>query len=110
MAYNSFLYLIYLAAKHTYHKIFSQELTEEQIFFEKISGKKYTKEKAQNLWTQIEDHKWIISEKLGRDVGFNVAAVDLLENFVAIETDFNSSDKRKSTRLNIREGISTFAC
>jgi hypothetical protein len=32
-------------------------------------------------WPAIEQHKWVLSEKLGRDVGAKVAALDYFENF-----------------------------
>jgi hypothetical protein len=31
-------------------------------------------------WTDIQDHKWFLSERLGRDVGTRVAALDYFEN------------------------------
>lgn len=31
-------------------------------------------------WRAIEQHKWLLSERLGRDVGPQVAALDYLEN------------------------------
>jgi hypothetical protein len=32
-------------------------------------------------WPAIERHKWMLSERLGRDVGAKVAALDYFENF-----------------------------
>ena len=37
----------------------------------------YTK----SAWKKIQDHKWYLSERLGRDVGFFVAASDYFLNF-----------------------------
>jgi hypothetical protein len=31
-------------------------------------------------WRAIEQHKWLLSERLGRDVGSQVAALDYFEN------------------------------
>ncbi len=31
-------------------------------------------------WPEIERHKWVLSEKLGRDVGARVATLDFFEN------------------------------
>ena len=36
---------------------------------------------------KIQEHKWFLSEKIGRDVGCKVAAVDLLENTASFELD-----------------------
>jgi hypothetical protein len=35
---------------------------------------------ARALWPRILEHKWFLSERLGRDVGLRVAAIDYLEN------------------------------
>jgi len=35
---------------------------------------------ARSLWPRILEHKWFLSERLGRDVGLRVAAIDYLEN------------------------------
>jgi transitional endoplasmic reticulum ATPase len=36
--------------------------------------------KARTLFPQIQKHKWLLSEKLNRDVGYKVATIDYLEN------------------------------
>lgn len=45
------------------------------------SGLKLDDDKAAELWQKVMDHKWILSEKLGREVGFKAACVDLLDSF-----------------------------
>lgn len=35
---------------------------------------------AQEVWPQVLEHKWYMSERLGRDVGLRVAAVDYFTN------------------------------
>ncbi|NLI83456.1 MAG: AAA family ATPase [Deltaproteobacteria bacterium] len=45
-----------------------------------ISGARFDPEAAAALWEEILRHKWLISEKLGRDVGFRTACIDFLEN------------------------------
>ena len=47
--------------------------------FEK-SGAKLDPDIAADLWPKILKHKWLLSEKLGRDVGFRIACIDFLEN------------------------------
>ena len=37
-------------------------------------------EAAADLWPKILQHKWLMSEKLPRDVGLRVACIDFLEN------------------------------
>jgi hypothetical protein len=55
--------------------------TEEQIFLKKYLNRDFPKKEAKYLWERIVDHKWYIGERLKRDVGFRVAAVDYIENF-----------------------------
>jgi ATP-dependent 26S proteasome regulatory subunit len=45
-----------------------------------ISGIKFDPEIATDIWTKILQHKWLMSEKLGRDVGLRTACIDFLEN------------------------------
>ncbi|WP_027185677.1 ATP-binding protein [Desulfovibrio inopinatus] len=44
------------------------------------SGAKFDTDVATNLWKKIMRHKWILSERLNRDVGFRIACNDFLEN------------------------------
>ena len=45
-----------------------------------ISGTKFDPDIAADLWPKILKHKWLMSEKLGRDVGLRTACIDFLEN------------------------------
>ncbi len=45
-----------------------------------MSGAKFESEIAADLWSKIEQHKWLLSERLCRDVGFRTACIDFLEN------------------------------
>lgn len=60
------------------HEIPSPEDCTSRIF--EFSGTRFDPEIAANLWSQILDHKWLLSEKVGRDVGFRTACIDFLEN------------------------------
>jgi transitional endoplasmic reticulum ATPase len=44
------------------------------------SGVRLEPARAAAVWAEILHHKWVISERLGRDVGFKVACVDYLES------------------------------
>jgi transitional endoplasmic reticulum ATPase len=56
----------------------SAEECASKIF--ELSGVKFEPDTALELWGKILQHKWLLSEKLGRDVGFRTACVDFLEN------------------------------
>ncbi len=45
-----------------------------------ISGTKLDPDIAADLWQKILQHKWLMSEKLGRDIGLRTACIDFLEN------------------------------
>lgn len=45
-----------------------------------LTGEKYPQDVAADLWKKILDHKWLLSEKLCRDVGLKTACIDYLEN------------------------------
>jgi len=49
------------------------------------TGQKVDPETARKLWPKIMQHKWYMSEKLDRDVGFKIACLDFLEN---VEPDY----------------------
>ena len=46
----------------------------------KLAGVKLSDLEAHIVWPRILDHKWYLSERLGRDIGLRVAAVDYFEN------------------------------
>jgi hypothetical protein len=62
-------------------KFFTTEPRQERQLLKKYTGKQVSEDEASWLWDRIADHKWYLSERLKRDVGFHVAAVDYVENF-----------------------------
>lgn len=46
----------------------------------KLAGVKLTESEASAVWQRVLEHKWHLGERLGRDVGLRVAAVDYFEN------------------------------
>ena len=66
---------------YTIEKLKDIQLSKEQFLLRKTTGKFFSSDEAGIIWKNIEDHKWNISEKLNRDVGLEVAALDYFENF-----------------------------
>jgi SpoVK/Ycf46/Vps4 family AAA+-type ATPase len=62
------------------------EACAEQIL--EISGTNLEPEAAAELWPRIVQHKWLMSEKLGRDVGLRVACIDFLENMEQADKEY----------------------
>jgi SpoVK/Ycf46/Vps4 family AAA+-type ATPase len=58
-----------------------------------FSGHKVESDVAGELWLKILQHKWFLSEKLGRDVGIKVACVDFIENTESIRAELEKSTK-----------------
>ncbi len=53
-------------------------------------------EKACDLWAKILQHKWFLSEKIGRDVGIKIACLDFLENVQEMK---EARDKSERVRI-----------
>lgn len=65
---------------YTIEKITKKSSNNEQKILKKLTGKSLSEKEAGKIWTGVQDHKWYVSERLGRDVGFRVAALDFIEN------------------------------
>jgi hypothetical protein len=51
-----------------------------QVMLRALTGFTLDASEARTAWPKILEHKWLLSEQLGRDVGLRVAATDFLEN------------------------------
>jgi hypothetical protein len=60
-------------------KIVEEERAEKQAI-RKLAGLRLKSSEAARVWPLILEHKWYISERLGRDTGLKVAAIDYFEN------------------------------
>lgn len=65
-------------------QILSQDKSFYSKLLKKFVGEEFQEEEARTLWKEILDHKYVVSEKLGRNVGVRVAALDYLENIKKI--------------------------
>lgn len=61
------------------------EYCSSKIF--QASGVRFEDDIAADLWRNIMDHKWILSEKLSREVGFQAACIDFLDNYKTGDDD-----------------------
>ncbi len=53
-----------------------------------FSGVQYESEIACDIWSKILKHKWILSEKLERDVGLRTSCIDFLENIYQCNDEY----------------------
>lgn len=70
----------------------SPDLCAGKIF--EISGEKFAPETAVDLWPRILKHKWLLSEKLGRDVGLRTACIDYIDNMEQAHKEFMAYQRR----------------
>ena len=61
-------------------KILLDQPTREQVFFREMFGAKIARRDAESYFNRILTHKWYVSERLGRDIGLPVAALDFVAN------------------------------
>ncbi len=59
-----------------------------------ISGTKLDPQVAAELWPKILQHKWLLSEKLLRDVGLRTACTDFLENMEQAYQEYRDYKQR----------------
>jgi hypothetical protein len=63
----------------------------------RLAGVKLSRYAAEDIFPHVIEHKWFLSERLGRDVGLRVAAVDYFENIeppVSFRTNRDSLPRR----------------
>jgi hypothetical protein len=53
---------------------------EEQKVLRELAGVRLMPDQARTEWRRLLQHKWFVSERLGRDIGLRVAALDYFEN------------------------------
>jgi hypothetical protein len=52
----------------------------EKQKLKQVAGVRLSSLEAREVWPQVLEHKWYLSERLGRDVGIKVAVIDYFEN------------------------------
>jgi hypothetical protein len=63
-----------------FEKVTQPQLTDAQRTLNALAGVNLSPAEARETLPRVRDHKWCLSEYLGRDVGWHVAAVDYFEN------------------------------
>ena len=104
--------MIFYTLDYVIEKTLKQNLTAEQMFLKKFvadGDAKLSGEEARRLFERIKDRRWYVSERLGRDVGLKVAAIDYLENIRDEDENDNSNQKggrRNNFNLKVYENLS----
>ena len=72
--------MIPLRLDYVIEKTNVESACEEQKVLKELAGVKLRPAEARAEWPRVLEHKWFVSERLGRDVGLRVAALDYFEN------------------------------
>lgn len=97
----------YYRLDYTIEKVLQDSPSREQKILLELAGESFPKAEAEILWEKIQDHKWYVSERLRRDIGFRVAAVDYIENFYEPNSFFGSKKRRLSIAQKILHPINS---
>ncbi|HEX8144139.1 MAG TPA: DUF4032 domain-containing protein [Pyrinomonadaceae bacterium] len=81
--------------EHVIEEVLSEYPKDQKRMLRRLAGVRLTSSEASSAWPQVLEHKWFLSERLGRDVGLRVAAVDYFENI---------QPPRPSSFFNMMEG------
>ena len=68
------------------------EVPNEARTIRRLTGVKLSALEARTVWPRILEHEWYISERLGRDTGLRVAAIDYFENIYVAPGTYKRSD------------------
>ena len=66
--------------EHVIEEVLPQHPQDQKRVLKKLAGVKLSATEARSAWSRVLEHKWFLSERLGRDVGLRVAAIDYFEN------------------------------
>jgi hypothetical protein len=72
--------MMFFPLDYVIDRTIEKSLSKEQWLLKELTGKRFNAKESEALWKRISDHKWYVSEQLGRDIGLKVAAIDFVEN------------------------------
>jgi hypothetical protein len=79
-------------------RVLGEGACEEQKVIRELAGVRLKPSDARSEWPRVLEHKWFVSERLGRDVGLRVAALDYFEN-VRLPRHTRTSHQPVASRL-----------
>ncbi|MBX7172347.1 MAG: DUF4032 domain-containing protein [Pyrinomonadaceae bacterium] len=84
------------------------KFSDEQVLLQEFTGQQLSRNNAETVWENVLNHKWNMSERLGRDVGFKVAATDYFENFYQTNIEKMQTEKTAVREIKIPQFIQKF--
>jgi Domain of unknown function (DUF4032) len=93
--------------EHVIEEVLSQHPLDQKRVLRNVAGVKLSKTEARSVWPRVLEHKWLLSERLGRDVGLRVAAVDYFENIQPPRPSnfFNGGSEMFAPRLPMMQSL-----
>lgn len=82
--------------------------TDEQQKLKQFTGAEFSKKEAAYVWNRVQDHKWFVGERLKRDVGLRVAAIDFIENFYEPQSSYKNKSNRSGFFGKVLHPLSQF--
>ena len=70
----------------------------EQKVLKELAGVRLSAAEPRAEWARVLEHKWFVSERLGRDVGLRFSALDYFEN-VRLPRHKRTSHRPATSRL-----------
>jgi hypothetical protein len=92
--------MIFYKFDYVIEKTLKNDMNREQKILREFTGEIFAPAEAKSVWERVLDHKWYMSERLNRDVGLRVAAVDFVENFYAPFSGKKSSGQNRNKMQN----------
>lgn len=77
------------------------KFSDAQVLLQEFTGQTFSRNEADAIWGKIINHKWNISEKLNRDVGFRTATIDFIENFYQPQKEIARTENSSEITVNI---------
>lgn len=73
--------MIPFKSENTINKITESDSSHERSLLQIYTDRRMSEKDGDEMLKRVADHRWFVSERLNRDVGFHVAAIDYVENF-----------------------------
>lgn len=86
--------------EHVIECLRRDEADVERRMLRDLTGVVVPADEARALWPRLLDHKWFMSERMGRDVGLRVAAIDFFEH-VEPRSTVGRRPNRAASRLRM---------
>jgi hypothetical protein len=86
----------------SFQEVPSERLRDQARLLKELVGVSISQSELRAVWPRLLEHKWFISERLGRDVGLRTAAVDYFENLMSPEELRSGTSRVRRIQIALR--------